>query len=232
MQIAAVGARLGSFVRGHARILATQCPTDGLGGGLEPLRALCDAVMGIAWIQSLSLLAHAGIPGAGPFIAYGLFLGGVGAGVGAYVVHGHEATTRRRLEVLGLGALAAGCLALAMAVPFILHVPTGRPSSTARLSILSPVGGERFQGDPAMIPVRLRLVSGTITPVTSFHLRPNTGHIHLYLDGRLASMTTGMDAQISAPPGTHSLRAEFVAMDHQPFDPRIEVVVTFEVDPA
>jgi hypothetical protein len=74
------------------------------------------------------------------------------------------------------------------------------------------------------------LVGGTITPVTSFHLLPNKGHVHLYLDGSLESMT-GLDARIRASPGQHTHRAEFVAMDHQPFHPRVTAEVTFEVEP-
>jgi len=74
-------------------------------------------------------------------------------------------------------------------------------------------------------------VGGTITPVTSFHLLPNKGHVHLYLDGSLESMTGRLDTRIPAPPGTHTLRVEFVAMDHQPFHPRVTAEVTFEVEP-
>jgi hypothetical protein len=32
-------------------------------------------------------------------------------------------------------------------------------------------------------------------------------------------------------PGQHILRAEFVASDHGPFDPRVFVSVTFRVEP-
>jgi hypothetical protein len=53
--------------------------------------------------------------------------------------------------------------------------------------------------------------------------------IHLYLDGSLVSMTTGLDAEIVAPPGQHELRAEFVAVDHGPFQPRVVRTVTFSV---
>jgi hypothetical protein len=60
-------------------------------------------------------------------------------------------------------------------------------------------------------------------------LPPNEGHIHLYLDGSLVTMTTGLSAMIDAPPGRHALRAEFVAVDHGPFDPRVVATVTFSV---
>ena len=77
-----------------------------------------------------------------------------------------------------------------------------------------------FEGDPATVSVELRLDGGTIVPITSLHLVPNEGHIHLYLDDALLSMT-GLDTQIIVLPGTHTLRAEFVAVDHGPFRPPV-----------
>jgi hypothetical protein len=53
--------------------------------------------------------------------------------------------------------------------------------------------------------------------------------IHLYLDGSLVSMTASLDATIEAFPGRHQLLAEFVAIDHTPFQPRVQAVVTFSV---
>jgi len=70
---------------------------------------------------------------------------------------------------------------------------------------------------------------GTVVSFTSLRLVPNDGHIHLYLDGSLISMTTGLDAQIAASPGLHELRAEFVALDHGPFQPQVVATVTFSV---
>jgi len=104
-----------------------------------------------------------------------------------------------------------------------------RPSTTGKLDIVSPVNGESFQGDPASIPVELQLDGATLVATSSLRLVPNEGHIHLYLDGSLVSMTTGLTAQITARPGSHVLRAEFVAIDHLPFDPPVVATVTFSV---
>ena len=114
--------------------------------------------------------------------------------------------------------MAIGCLGLATAVPVLFRVPVGRPSSTARLQIISPRPGEMFRGDPAIVPVDLRLEGGKITSVTSLHLVANQEHIHRYVDGKLESMT-GLEAQITVGQGRHKLEAEFVAMDHGPFHP-------------
>jgi hypothetical protein len=90
--------------------------------------------------------------------------------------------------------------------------------------------GRAVHGDPAIVPVDLHLVGGRVVQTTSLRLVPNERHIHLYLDGSLVAMT-GLTGSVSARPGTHTLRAEFVAIDHLPFDPRVSVTVAFTVDP-
>jgi hypothetical protein len=106
--------------------------------------------------------------------------------------------------------------------------PTARPSSPAKLSILSPANGEVVHG--SVVHVRLSLRNAKIVPATTTHITPTTGHIHLYLDDQIVSMNYQLANTIAnVKPGTHLLRAEFVASDHLPFDPRVFVQVTFEV---
>ena len=171
-------------------------------------------------IPSVGMLAHIGVPGPAPFIATGLFLLAFGAAGGAVWCFTHRTTSLRRAEGIGLGVVAVGCLGFATALPIILgaHPSLSRPSSDARLQIVSPHTGEEIRGDPASITVQLRLEGGKIVPLNSFHLVPDEGHVHVYLDGALVSMTTGLNAHIIASPGRHVLRAEFVAVDHAPFD--------------
>ena len=78
--------------------------------------------------------------------------------------------------------------------------------------------------------VNIRLDGGRIVPVTSTSVAPNEGHIHVFLDDRLLSMA-GLDANLIALPGEHTLRAEFVASDHGPFRPPVTISVTFRVRP-
>jgi len=96
--------------------------------------------------------------------------------------------------------------------------------------MLSPRSGEVLHGDPATVPVVLRPSGGRVVPLTSIHLVPNEGHIHLYLDGSLEAMT-GLDASIAVQPGSHTLETEFVAVDHGPFRPPLIVTVAFRVLP-
>ena len=179
---------------------------------------------------SLPVLAHVGLPGPAPFIATGLFLVGAGAAFGAYRFSGNEDPRVRRVGRIGLGGVAAACFLLVSFFPLLLggRPALGRPSTTARLTVLSPRMGEVFHGDPASVPVELALTGGRVVSTTSLRLVPNEGHIHLYLDGRLVSMT-GLRGEVTTGPGTHTLTAEFVAIDHGPFDPRVRVTVTFSV---
>jgi hypothetical protein len=129
------------------------------------------------------------------------------------------------------GAVAVASLVLIFVLPPILEpAPAStRPSSTAQLRILSPTPGQTFQGDPARVPVRLQLTGGHIVTFTSTHLTPDQGHIHLFVDGRLVSMSYGLSASVWIAPGDHTLLAAFVAVDHAPFDPPVRASVPFRV---
>jgi hypothetical protein len=180
----------------------------------------------------MGVFAHIGIPGLGPFVAMGLFFAGAGASIGAYALLRRPSRPVHRTTGIALSVMAVGCLAAATTMPLFLHATLGitRPSTAARLEILSPHRNQAFSGNPAMIPVRLQLEGGKVVPITSLHLVPNEGHIHLYLDGSLVSMV-GLEGQLIASPGEHTLKAEFVAVDHGPFRPSVVATVTFEVRP-
>jgi hypothetical protein len=103
-----------------------------------------------------------------------------------------------------------------------------RPASTATLSIVKPTDGASVTG--ADLEVVMQLTGGTIVTTTSTKLTPDTGHMHLSLDGRVVSMTYGLVQSLSlrsVAPGEHTLQAEFVAADHGPFQPRVTSSVTF-----
>jgi hypothetical protein len=108
--------------------------------------------------------------------------------------------------------------------------PQPRPSSTARLSILLPTDGEVVTG--SNVELKVSLEGAHIDPRTSTKLAPDKGHLHVFLDNSLVSMTFGLDQPIpNVAPGQHVLRVEFVASDHAPFDPRVFESVIFEVKP-
>lgn len=114
--------------------------------------------------------------------------------------------------------------------PTTVNAATGpRPVSTATLSFVAPHNGAQVAHDE--LAVRLDLEGATITPVTTTNVTPDTGHIHLGLDGALVSMTGSTEQVVdlrSVLDGTHTLEAEFVAADHLPFNPPVTAQVTFE----
>jgi hypothetical protein len=129
-----------------------------------------------------------------------------------------------------LAVVGAACGGSGSGGPSSNAAPSARPSSTATISFISPTDGEVVSG--ASIPVKIELTGGKVVPQTSTDIRPDEGHIHLYLDDQLVSMNYGLTATLTdVPPGTHLLRAEFVAADHVPFDPRDFTQVAFEVTP-
>jgi hypothetical protein len=130
-----------------------------------------------------------------------------------------------------MGVIAGACFVVGTIFPLLLGARPSldRPSTTGRLEIVAPADGAVFRGDPASVVVEVRLEGAKVVAFTSLHLVPNEGHIHLYLDGSLESMVTGLGARVSASPGQHELRAEFVAVDHGPFDPRVVATVRFSV---
>jgi hypothetical protein len=98
--------------------------------------------------------------------------------------------------------------------------PAGsRPSSPAIVAIVQPTPNQVISGSTVHVVVSIK--NATIVSVTSTAIRPDQGHVHLYVDNVLVSMNYGLTQDITVKPGTWLLKAEFVAADHAPFDPRV-----------
>jgi hypothetical protein len=105
-----------------------------------------------------------------------------------------------------------------------------RPASTATLEMDRPTAGQTVSGTQAQVV--MSLTGGHVVDQATTTLRPDTGHIHLSLDGRLVSMTYGLVQLVDIrglSPGDHMLEAEFVAADHGPFAPRVVARTTFRI---
>lgn len=135
-----------------------------------------------------------------------------------------------------------GAWALAVAAPIVLvasfvvparlwptpSVSGPRPTSSATIAFTSPSMGQTVRSETLEVVVRLD--GGTIVDGSSTNVTPDTGHIHLFLDDRIVSMTYGEEQVIDIgdlEPGPHELLAEFVAADHAPFATRVVATVTF-----
>jgi hypothetical protein len=105
-----------------------------------------------------------------------------------------------------------------------------RPHSTAKLSIVSPHNGQTIHGGAQEL--RLALKGAKIVPQTTTRIRPDQGHVHLLVDGKLVAMNYGLTERLpTLTPGQHVIQVEFVAADHLPFDPRVLVQAAFQVVP-
>ena len=94
-----------------------------------------------------------------------------------------------------------------------------RPASPAHVEIVQPTPNSTLTG--TTVHVVLKLIGGTIVSQTTTTIKPDEGHVHLYVDNLLVSMNYGLEQDITVPAGTHVLKAEFVAADHAPFNPRV-----------
>ena len=139
----------------------------------------------------------------------------------------HQLRQRRRHRRLA-ARLAAGlaCLVLAACGPGAAPSPSpaaaslaARPSSPATVEILQPTSGATVTG--STVHVVLKLTGAQIVSQTTTAIQPDQGHVHLYVDNVLVSMNYGLEQDIPVHPGTYVLKAEFVAADHAPFDPRV-----------
>lgn len=139
-----------------------------------------------------------------------------------------KATGRLAASLLMASLLLAACGGGSAGSGGPTSTPTARPSSPATIRILAPANGAVVHGPK--VRVRVALTGARIVDVTTTHITPTTGHLHLYLDGKIISMNYQLTQTIpSVPPGQHVLKVEFVAADHLPFDPRIITGVVIEV---
>src|SRR3954451_13264697 len=176
------------------------------------------------------MLAHAG--GVPEFLATMLAAGGFITGwIGLSRIR-HRGVARMPSPVAwGLLGIAPIILVASIVVPqwFGPQIASGpRPRSTATLSFVKPKPGTTVSGKD--LTVELDLEGGRIVEQTTTNITPDTGHIHVYLDGQLLSMTYGVEQDIDVgylSPGAHDLTAEYVAADHAPFSPRVITRVTF-----
>ena len=94
-----------------------------------------------------------------------------------------------------------------------------RPSSPEVVTIVKPTSGESATG--TTVHVVLSLTGAQIVSATTTNISPDTGHVHLYVDNVLVSMNYGLEQDLPVHAGTYVLKAEFVAADHAPFNPRV-----------
>ena len=127
---------------------------------------------------------------------------------------------------LGLGACSGGDGGGPVAATTAAAAP--RPSSPAKLTIVTPRNGQTVHQDRP--EVRLNLAGAKIVSQTTTHIQGDEGHIHLIVDGKLVNMNYSLSQRLpQLTPGQHVLQVEFVAADHAPFEPRVLTQAAFQV---
>ena len=145
----------------------------------------------------------------------------------------HRPRTGRACAALLLAVAALGLTACsggegATAEPPATTTAAERPSSPAKLTIVSPRNGQTVRQDRPEL--KLGLDGGRIVNQTTTRLQGDEGHIHLLVDGKLVAMNYGLRQRLpQLPPGQHVIQVEFVAADHVPFEPRVLTQAAFEV---
>jgi len=130
--------------------------------------------------------------------------------------------------LIAFALLAAGCGSGGSPPSTPSSPSSSRPSSAAKLSILSPKNGSVVKG--STVHLELSLEGAHIVKQTSTDLSPDKGHVHVLLDGSLIAMNYRLGDDIpDVPPGPHRIDVEFVATDHAPFDPRVTAATSFQV---
>lgn len=133
--------------------------------------------------------------------------------------------TRRLLPALLLVALAAchsGSGPKASPSP-----SSNRRTTNATIHVLEPKAGATVG---SKVTVRLR-VDGEPVLDPSDTTAPRGGHVHFYVDGVLTTMTKDLVLPLTLKAGSHTIRADFVAPDHQPFLNPVSATVVFTVRP-
>lgn len=157
-------------------------------------------------------------------------LGGVGVALAATGESDRFAAHRTRYRRGGLTLAILGFVVFLFAPDWVepAPLPCERPATQANIRIVSPSENETLQsGD---VDLELELTGGEIASLSTVENRPDEGHLHVTVDGRLASMTGSEDQTIQVEPGRHDLEVEYVANDHAPFCKRVVDRVRFTVD--
>jgi hypothetical protein len=105
--------------------------------------------------------------------------------------------------------------------------PPKRPSTAARISIVSPAANATVGTDSTL---EIALTGGRLVSRTTGPLTPDEGHLHITVDGMTLVMTEELVRPLlGLAPGEHSVQVEFVAVDHGPFANRPVAAALFTV---
>jgi hypothetical protein len=128
-------------------------------------------------------------------------------------------------------ATAAVLLAACSSTPSSSASTATRPATPARLEILAPRSGAVVGPRPTL---RLKLSGARLATAaaSASGVPTDQGFVHVYVDDQLVSVLYSLTQKL--PPldaGAHTVRVEFVAVDHVPFANKVMDSTRFSVKP-
>src|SRR5205807_211151 len=128
--------------------------------------------------------------------------------------------------VLAIAVTATGCGGSKTSTSSSQH-----PASPVRIQITQPTPNQTTGPDVTLV---VNLIGGKVVPAAQTTVKGSVptdqGHIHVSLDGTLVNMAYSTTQDLHGlKPGQHTLTAEFVAIDHLPFQNRPTAAVIFTV---
>jgi hypothetical protein len=105
------------------------------------------------------------------------------------------------------------------------------PATPVKIQITQPTPNQVTGPDVTLL---VNVIGGKVVPATQTTVKgslpTDQGHIHVSLDGTLVNMAYSTTQDLHGlKPGSHTLTAEFVAVDHIPFQNRPTAAVIFTV---
>jgi hypothetical protein len=135
----------------------------------------------------------------------------------------------RVIVVIGLAVALAACGSGSSPTSSPTPSVGSRPTSTAKIAIVSPKPGETVSTEGVIVKVSLE--GATLVKQATTTLRPDQGHMHLLVDDRTITLAGALEVPTGAlTPGTHLIQVEFSANDHGPFNPRVLAQVTVRAE--
>jgi hypothetical protein len=104
-----------------------------------------------------------------------------------------------------------------------------RPATTARLEILAPRQSAVVGPQPTL---RLKLSGARLATaaVSGTNVPADQGFVHVYVDDKLVSVLYSLTQKLpTLDPGPHTVRVDFVAVDHTPFANKVTDSTRFMV---
>ena len=120
----------------------------------------------------------------------------------------------RRSRALAGAALGLGIVVAAAAVMMPNPASSDVPEDV-HLSIVSPSDGDTVPARK-QVDVEVELENAEIATSADDH---DGGHLHLFVDGKLAQMPYSTTMQVRLPPGSHEITVEYVDEEHVSYDP-------------